>query len=98
MRRLRLCARLAQDASITATSELFARVSQTPAVRSLARRLENGGVLSCAGVAQPAQPFFAALLRQLFPKRPIVVVTDGLKTQEGFQQDLETWLRSETPD
>ena len=47
-------------------------------------RLEN--------VPGPGQPFFAALLRQWFPDRPIVVVTDLLKTQESFQQDLETWL------
>jgi transcription-repair coupling factor (superfamily II helicase) len=28
----------------------------------------------------------------MFPQRPIVVVTDILRTQESFQQDLETWL------
>ncbi len=50
-------------------------------------------VLSCAGVAAAAQPFLAVLLRQLFPHRPIVVVTDNLKTQESFQQDLTTWLQ-----
>ncbi|MGD0209060.1 MAG: transcription-repair coupling factor [Verrucomicrobiota bacterium] len=64
-------------------------------MQSLARRLENGGVLTCAGVSQAAQPFFAALLRKIFPRRPIVVVTDNLKTQESFQQDLETWLKPE---
>jgi transcription-repair coupling factor (superfamily II helicase) len=83
---------LAQDFLATAASELFARVSRTPAVQSLARRLENGGVLSCADVAQSAQPFLAVLLRELFPRRPIIVVTDSLKTQESFQQDIETWL------
>jgi transcription-repair coupling factor (superfamily II helicase) len=57
--------------------------------------VENGGVLTCAGVSQAAQPFFAALLRKYFPKRPVVVVTGNLKTQEGFQQDLETWLALE---
>ncbi len=46
----------------------------------------------CAGVSQAAQPFFAVLLRKIFPRRPIIVVTDNLKTQESFQQDLETWL------
>ena len=51
-------------------------------------------MLSGAGVCQAAQPFFAALLRKIFPRRPIIVVTDGLKTQESFQQDLETWLGS----
>ena len=61
-------------------------------MQALARRLEAGGALAYAGVSAAAQPFFAALLRHLFPKRPIVVVTDNLKTQESFQQDLETWL------
>src|SRR6267378_1151894 len=75
-----------------ATSELFARVSETPAVRSLARRLENGGVLSCAAVTQAAQPFLAVLLRRLFPNRPVIVVTDNLKTQESFHLDAATWL------
>jgi transcription-repair coupling factor (superfamily II helicase) len=84
---------LAQDTSVTATSELFARVSQTPAVQSMARRVEGGGALSCAGVSPPASPFLAVLLRQLLPRRPIVVVTEGLKTQEIFHQDAETWLK-----
>ncbi len=83
---------LAQNAAASATSSLFADISKAPAVQRLARRLENGGVLACAGVSQAAQPFFAVLLRKIFPRRPIVVVTDNLKTQESFQQDLETWL------
>ena len=61
-------------------------------MQSLARRVEDGGALTCAGVCASAQPFFAALLRRLFPQRTIVVVTDNLKTQESFQQDVETWL------
>jgi transcription-repair coupling factor (superfamily II helicase) len=73
---------------------LFADIAQTPAVQSLARRLENGGALTCTGVAQAAHPFFAALLQTIFPQRPIIVVTENLKTQECFQQDLETWLGS----
>jgi transcription-repair coupling factor (superfamily II helicase) len=87
---------LTQILSEKAASELFARVLNTPAVQSLARRLENGGVLSCAGVSQAAQPFLAALLRRLLPGRAIVVVADSLKIQERFQQDLETWLRLES--
>ncbi|HSU52530.1 MAG TPA: transcription-repair coupling factor, partial [Candidatus Dormibacteraeota bacterium] len=61
-------------------------------MQDLARRVENGGVLSCSGVTEAAQPFFAALARRLFPKRAIVVVTQGLKTQESFQQDIGTYL------
>jgi transcription-repair coupling factor (superfamily II helicase) len=56
--------------------------------------LEHGGALPCAGVAQAAQPFFAALLQKISPQRSVVVVTENLKTQESFQQDLETWLGS----
>ncbi len=71
---------------------MFADLTQIPAARSLARRLEAGGALSVSGVCTSAQPFFAGLLRQLFPKRPIIVITPDLKTQENVQQDIETWL------
>ncbi|HNR70339.1 MAG TPA: hypothetical protein PKJ00_03045, partial [Verrucomicrobiota bacterium] len=69
---------------------------ETPAVRSLARRLEQGGVLSLAGISAGAQPFLAAVVRQLFPRRPLVFITDGLRSQESAQQDLTTWLAAET--
>ncbi len=61
-------------------------------MQSLVRRVENGGVLSCAGVCQAAQPFFAVLLQKISPGRPLVVVAPDLKTQERYQQDIETWL------
>ena len=64
-------------------------------MQSLARRLENGGVLSCAGVCGAAQPFLAALLHRLFPQRTMVLVTEGLRSQESAQQDLATWLAVE---
>ena len=76
-----------------ATSSLFDRLAQAPAVQSLARCLEHGGALSCTGVSAPAQPFLAALLHQLFPQRPIVLIADSLKTQEWLQQDVGTWLQ-----
>ena len=47
--------------------------------------------MSLGSISPGAQPFVAALFARLFPDRPIVVVTDGLKTQELFQQDMETW-------
>jgi len=72
---------------------LFADILKAPAVQSLFRRVEHGGALSFAGVAGSAQPFFAALLQQTFPSRSIVVVAENLKTQESFQQDLETWAK-----
>ena len=54
--------------------------------------MESGGALSCAGVTGSAQPIFAGLLHELFPKHTIVLVAENLKQQESFQQDLETWL------
>jgi transcription-repair coupling factor (superfamily II helicase) len=84
---------LAQNESSSAAGNLFADMLQAPAVQALARRLEQGEALSFSGVAAPAQPFFAALLQTLFPRRPIVIVAENLKTQESFQQDLETWLQ-----
>ncbi len=43
--------------------------------------------MSLAPVAEPARPFLAALLaRQL--SRPLLVITDGLKSQEGWELGL----------
>ena len=72
---------------------MFASVAHTPAAQALRQRLESGRVLSCEDVSASAQPFFAILLQELFPVRPVVVVTDGLKTQETFHQDIETWMK-----
>ena len=82
----------------TANAELFASVAQTPAALALRQRLESGGDLSCDAVSVSAQPFFAALLRHLFPTRPLVVVTDGLKAQERVHQDISTWSQFLEPD
>ena len=86
---------MAQSSANIATSNLFADIADAPAVQALARRLEDGGALSFSGIAVPAWPFLAALFRQHFPQRPIVVVTDNLKAQEIFQADLETWLNGD---
>ena len=85
---------MAKDQLVVAN--LFAAVAQTPAVQSLAQRLESGGALACLSANRGAQPFVAVVLRHLFPQRPIVAVADGLKTQESFFQDVETWLQVET--
>ncbi len=60
------------------------------------RRVEAGGALTFSGITAPAQPFFAALLQKQFPQRPIVLVAENLKTQESFQQDLETWRQADS--
>jgi transcription-repair coupling factor (superfamily II helicase) len=72
--------------------DIFSAVLSVPAVQSLQRRVEQGGVLSFESVSAGAQPFFAAMLARLFPERAIVVVTEGLRQQEVFQQDVETWM------
>ena len=72
---------------------MFTSVAQTPAARAFLQRLKLGGALSCGAVSAPGQPFLAVWLKEIFPNRPVVVVTDGLKTQETFHQDAETWLR-----
>jgi transcription-repair coupling factor (superfamily II helicase) len=87
---------LAQNDPSSAAGNWFADILHTPAVQALARRLEAGGALVFSGVAAPAQPFFTALLGKLFPQRPIIIVTENLKTQESFHQDLETWLGLES--
>ena len=46
----------------------------------------------CSGICSGAQPYLAILVRSFFPERTLVAVTDGLKTQESFLQDAETWL------
>src|SRR6185295_17272956 len=61
----------------------------------LRQRLEAGGALSCSGANASAHPFLAAYARRWFPQRAILVVTEALKKQEAFTQDLETWLRSD---
>jgi transcription-repair coupling factor (superfamily II helicase) len=70
----------------------FSVVATTPAAQALCRRVEAGEVLSFDGVGAGAQPYLAVLLSRLFPSRPIVAVTEGLRTQEVFQQDTETWV------
>jgi transcription-repair coupling factor (superfamily II helicase) len=57
----------------------------------MVQRVEQGGVLSCNGITAAAHPFFAALLANLFPERPVVIITEGVKSQESFHQDVTTW-------
>jgi transcription-repair coupling factor (superfamily II helicase) len=83
---------LVPDLSTAATTNPLAAISHTPAGRALRRRVEAGGLLSFGAACGPAQPFVAALLSHLFPARPVVVVTGGLKSQETFHQDIGTWL------
>lgn len=62
-------------------------------MQPLCERLEQGGVLSIHNVASPAHPYLCAVLASRFPGRCILAVTSGLKAQESFFQDIETWRR-----
>jgi transcription-repair coupling factor (superfamily II helicase) len=87
---------LANSRSASTTGDLFSVVASVPVVQGLRGRVEQGGPLPALvfpTVNTAAQPFFAVLLSKLFPGRPIVVVTEGLRTQEVFQQDIETWCK-----
>lgn len=81
-----------------AVDALFSTVMSTPAAQSLARRVEDGGELSLPAICRSGQPFLAALLARQVPQRPIVLVAEGLKSQELFHQDIQTWLGIETPE
>ena len=73
-------------------SDIFLAAAQAPAVHTLARRVEPGGVVPIAGVDSAAWGWLAAALRVHFPRQPIVLVTAALKVQEQLQQDVDTWL------
>lgn len=78
---------------LLANSSLFASIAHIPSVEALAKRIGKERLLSLASVPPGAQPFVAGLLHFLFPERALLVVVDGLKTQESFFQDLQTWFR-----
>jgi len=78
---------------VAADRQLFDRISKIPAVQALVRRLELGGAFSCVNVSTAAQPFLATWVHQQFPDRPLVIIADTLRTQEGLQQDVTTWLQ-----
>ena len=73
------------------SESLFAGVLRSSLIPPLKRRLEAGDFLSLNSVSDAGQPFVAALLAQL-SQRPILIVTDGLKSQEAFFNDLQTFL------
>ncbi len=72
----------------------FPVVLSAPAAQSLFRRVEHGSLASLDMVDSAAHPFLAVLLARLFPTRSIIVITDGLKTQELYHQDIQTWLKN----
>jgi transcription-repair coupling factor (superfamily II helicase) len=85
---------LVQPIEGQAASTLFARIRTASVAQDLIRRLEAGRALSlnCVGVAAGAQPFLAVWLHEMFPDRPILLVSENLKAQEMAHQDVGTWL------
>ena len=84
---------LVQSPSKTAARDLFSVVESVPVAQDLRQRVESGESLSFTSVPVAAQPYFALLLSRLFPSRPILVITDGLRKQEQFHQDIATLAR-----
>lgn len=83
---------MAAQSQSPALAGIIESLLEAPAVQSLRQRVEQGGALSLAGVTVAAQPLMAALVHRWFPDRPLLIVTEALRAQEQFQQDLETWL------
>ena len=67
-------------------------IGRMPTVRTLLHRLESGEKRIRIRAALGAHSFLSVLLRLMLPERTVVVVTTGLKIQETFHQDSETWL------
>ena len=57
-------------------------------------RLGGPAVIELTDIIAAAHPLVVAGLHWLCPGRPLVVVTTGLKEQETFHADLQTWLRA----
>ena len=72
--------------------QLVSTFARTPAARALRTRLEQGGLCPVPEVAESSHPFLAGVLRSWFHGRAIVLVLDGLRTQEAALQDVQTWL------
>jgi transcription-repair coupling factor (superfamily II helicase) len=89
---------LASDISKTTRTLHLVDLLKAPSLSALRQRLEQRGLLSLDHVARAAQPFLPAVLRQMFPQRPIIVVTDDLRAQEMFHQDLQTWTADSQTD
>jgi transcription-repair coupling factor (superfamily II helicase) len=63
----------------------------SPLLSLLKRRLDAGDFLSLNSVADAGKPFVVSLLSHI-SNRPVLVVTDGLKSQEAFFNDFQTFL------
>jgi transcription-repair coupling factor (superfamily II helicase) len=70
---------------------LFEVALGSPLIPLVKRRLDTGEFLRLNSLADAAKPFIVSLLSKI-SNRPVLVVTDGLKSQENFFNDLQTFL------
>ncbi len=77
-------------------NRLFEIARGSPWIPLLQWRLEAGDFLSLNSVADAGQPFIAALLAQL-GHLPLLIVTDGAKSQDAFLSDLQTFIPTALP-
>jgi transcription-repair coupling factor (superfamily II helicase) len=78
-------------------ADLLGLFSGTVAAQRLRRWLEGSGRSLRAALDRAAAPFLAAWIKRAFPRRVLLVVTDGPKAQEQFHQDASTWLAHTAP-
>jgi transcription-repair coupling factor (superfamily II helicase) len=76
---------------VVSREKLFQVALGSPLIPLLKRGLDAGEFLSLNSVADAGKPFLVALISQI-SNRPVLVVTDGLKSQEKFFNDLQTFL------
>ncbi|MBV9215993.1 MAG: hypothetical protein JO053_07430, partial [Acidobacteria bacterium] len=66
-------------------------------VAPVAKRWREGRSLALTQLAEPARPFLTAVLA-MEEKVPLAIVLPGVREQEYFYSDLETWLSRLCPD
>ena len=74
------------------TEANLAELCESPVFQPLIKNAEKGELLSLDGVCQGGEAFITAVLAQIHPRRPVVVVCPTVQTQEQVHQELETWM------
>ena len=70
----------------------LAELCESPVFQPMIKNAEKGELLSLDGVCQGGEAFIIAVLAQIHPRRPVVVVCPTVQTQEQVHQELETWM------
>lgn len=77
-------------------NKLFETALGSPLTPRLKRRLDGGDFLCLNSVADAGQAFVCYLLSQI-SNRPLLIVTDGAKTQDQLLTDLQTFCPDALP-